>query len=298
MSKNSRSSSLLDVDALLLRLVSYSWQKLFFYERLLKRKVFIREFKPLPDDVCIVTYMRSGTTMLQMLVYQLLTDGDIGFKHLSDVSPFLEDAIASGDKLKNLASPRCFKTHGDYKYFPRKADGRIICVIRNGMDVAASAFHYYKNYSMPNLEWDSYLRDNFMGNNSWFKHVADWLQNKNRFNICYIRYEDVIQHNREDVEKLAAFLNVPLTEDKIHRVLQRSSFEFMKQHQEKFGRSKLDETKVDEQFIRNGKSGGGQALFSDEQRARFIELYNKYLGKYRLGYDFSRQTAGINLETA
>jgi uncharacterized NAD(P)/FAD-binding protein YdhS len=298
MSRKSQSSSLFDVDSLLLRLVSYSWQKLYFYERVLKRKVFIREFKPLPDDVCIVTYMRSGTTMLQMLLYQLLTEGDMSFKHLSDVSPFLEDVITSGEKLRNLPSPRCFKTHGDYKYFPRKADGRIICVIRNGMDVAASAFHYYKNYSMPNLEWDSFLRNNFMGSHSWFKYVADWLQNKNRFNICYIRYEDLIQHKRESIEKLAAFLNVPLTEEKIQRVQERSSFEFMKQHQDKFGRSKLDETKADDHFIRKGESDKGRLLFTDEQRERFIELYNRYLGKYGLGYDFSRPGVNANLELA
>lgn len=298
MKKDSHSTSFLNFDPLLLRLVSYSWQKLYFYERVLKRRIFIREFEPLPDDICVVTYMRSGTTMLQMLLYQLLTDGNMNFRHLSDISPFLEDAITSGDRLRNLPSPRCFKTHGNYKYFPRKADGRIVYVIRNGMDVAASVYHYYKNYSMPNLTWDWFLNKNFMGPDSWFKHVADWLENKHHLNICYLQYEDLTQNKRQNIEKLATFLNVPLTEEKMQRVLERCSFDFMKQHQEKFGRPKLDISKVDDQFIRKGESDKGQLQFNEEQRAKFNELYNKYLGKYNLGYDFSGGTAGANLEIA
>ena len=35
-------------------------------------------------DIYIVTYPRSGTTLLQMMLYQITTDGEYNFDHLGD----------------------------------------------------------------------------------------------------------------------------------------------------------------------------------------------------------------------
>lgn len=290
MSQVKKTSRKWDYNRWLLNVVRNSWQQLFNLEKVLLRKIFIKEFEPRKDDVCVVTYMRSGTTKIQVMLHQLLTDGEMNFRHLSDVSPLLEDAIMSGSKMNALPSPRVFKTHGDYKYFPKKTSGQIIYVVRNGMDVASSMFHYYKDYNMPNLQWDSFLNRTFMDRISWFKHVAAWMENKNGFNICYIQYEDMNKHPRQTIEKLADFLKVDLTEEMLERIIERCSFSYMKQHQSKFGRPQIEANKVDVQFIRKGESNKGQLEFNDEQRSKFIELYNKYLGKYNLGYNFSKQT--------
>lgn len=286
MKKNTGSSSW-SYNKMLLKLASIGWQRLFDLEKSLKRKIFIHEFDPRKDDICVATYMRSGTTLLQMVLYQLLTEGDMNFKHMSDISPLLEDAIQSGNILRDLSSPRFFKTHGDYKYFPEKINGKIIYGVRNGMDVAASMFHYYKDYNMPDLQWDRFLNKVFMERISWFKHVAEWMENRHHFNIFYVRYEDLTQDTRKTVEKLAAFLNVKPSEEVLRRVEERCSFEYMKQYQEKFGRARLSPNKTDDQFLRKGESNKGQLEFTGEQRAKFEELYNKYLSRYNLGYDFS-----------
>ncbi len=39
------------------------------------------KFVPRPDDIFIVTYPRSGTTWMQMILYQLTTDGTMGLAH-------------------------------------------------------------------------------------------------------------------------------------------------------------------------------------------------------------------------
>ncbi|OQP45856.1 hypothetical protein A4H97_31935 [Niastella yeongjuensis] len=269
---------------MVLKLVSAGWKKLFVLERQMKKKIFIQEFEAREDDICVVTYMRSGTTLVQMMLYQLLTDGNMNFNHLSDISPLLEDAINAPQQLQQLPSPRIFKTHGDYKYFRRKSNARIVYVVRNGMDVASSIFHYHKNYDNPDLNWDKFLTNNFMDRLSWFKYVEDWLENKNRLNVCYLKYEDVTDNMRATIEKLAAFMKITPTEATIQRVMERCSFGFMKEHELKFGR------KTDQHFIRKGKSNTGQFEFSEAQRTRFIELYNKHLERFNLGYDFSVNT--------
>lgn len=298
MSKGSQLSLSARYHRLLLRLVSASWQKLFSWEKSLKRKIFIREFDAREDDICVVTYMRSGTTLVQMILYQLLTDGNMNFKHLSDVSPLLEDAIGSPRQLQKLPSPRFFKTHGDYKYFPRKSNARIIYVVRNGMDVASSIFHYYKNYTMPDIHWERFLNNNFMDRNSWFRHVEEWMANKHQLNICYIKYEDVTGNMRQTIKKLAAFLNIDPSEEVINRTLERCSFEFMKQHEPKFGRPKISNDKTDQFFIRKGESNTGQLEFSEAQRNKFIQLYNKHLARYNLGYDFSEKAVNTAVSFA
>jgi hypothetical protein len=40
------------------------------------------EFVPRLDDIFIVTYPRSGTTWMQMILYQLTTDGALDFPHI------------------------------------------------------------------------------------------------------------------------------------------------------------------------------------------------------------------------
>ncbi|WP_343674174.1 sulfotransferase domain-containing protein [Chitinophaga sp.] len=298
MSKKQHVPGSWDFDRWLVKMVRKSWQTFYNLEKVLLRRIFIKDFQPRKDDVCVVTYMRSGTTKVQMMLYQLMTEGDMNFRHFSNVSPLLEDAIFSGKKMDDMPSPRIFKTHGDYKYFPKKNAGRIIYVVRNGMDVASSMYHYYKDYNMPDLEWDRFLDKTFMDRISWFRHVEAWLENKHGFNVCFIKYESANEYPRETIEKLAKFLGIPLTEELIARVTERCSFAFMKQHQAKFGRPQVEANKPDTQFIRRGESDKGQLEFNATQRKKFSALYDKHLGRFNLGYNFSVTPEKVNEPSA
>lgn len=286
MNKRPGSSLSLRYHQMLLNLVTYCWLRIGYMERTLRAKIFIDQFEPREDDICIATYMRSGTTLLQMVVYQLVTDGNMNFEHITNVSPMLEQAIRDDIDISKFPSPRIFKTHAHYKDFPMRVNGRIIYGIRNGMDVASSMFHYFKDYNMPKLEWDDYFKKMFL-RNSWFSHVKNWVENKKKFNICYIHYEDLTKNMRQTVEKIAAFLNVPLTEEKLQRVLERCSFEFMKRNEGKFGKLKAFRNLVDDKFIRKGESDKGQFEFSELQKNKFNRLYKKHLHRHKLGYDLS-----------
>src|SRR4029078_184915 len=53
------------------------------------------KYAPRPEDVFVVTQMRSGTTWMQHLVYQILTRGEGGFdapgrSHLYAISPWID----------------------------------------------------------------------------------------------------------------------------------------------------------------------------------------------------------------
>ena len=49
-------------------------------------------FRPRGDDVMIVTASKCGTTWMQQVVHQLRSGGDMSYRNISDVVPFIEMA--------------------------------------------------------------------------------------------------------------------------------------------------------------------------------------------------------------
>lgn len=232
------------------------------------------------DDIYIVTFQRSGTTWVQMICYQLLTDGNMGIDHIYDVSPWLSNAAVTGGdaaKINKLASPRIFKSHDSYGKFDPGVKGRFIHVHRNGEDVAVSLHHHIRNYRNPEQTLDQTLEEYFApeNDNNWFSFTQHWLKNANSFDILYIDYADLKNHFDPSVERIADFLNVALTEEVMQRVRERCSFSFMKKHESKFGEQPKN-PRVYDQFIRQGKEGAGTEL-SAEQHLYFNKMHSQHI---------------------
>ena len=99
------------------------------------------QFQPRPDDIFVVSYPKSGTTWVLAILYQLVTDGSMCFNNINHICPPF--AGWSRDDDNGIKSPRIFKSHYTYDFFP-KYPGRFIYVYRNGADVAASWYHHMK----------------------------------------------------------------------------------------------------------------------------------------------------------
>ncbi len=231
-------------------------------------------FRPRPNDVYLASYARSGTTWLQMIVYQLTTDGSMDFTHITEPIPYFERALSVGRDLNKLPSPRLFKTHFRYKKLPKGPYKRIY-IARNGKDVLVSCYYFFRAHSPFKGSFDQFFKNFMVGNvqsGSWFRHVAEWSAHAADTNVLFIRYEDLVNHFERTVNRIAEFLNVPLSPEIYARIAERCSFTFMKQHEEKFGF--LQEVLIEfgftgEDFIRKGKSGSGKEHLSPEQEAMF-----------------------------
>jgi len=226
------------------------------------------------DDIYISTYPKSGTTLMQMILYHLTTDGRMNFNHIYEVSPWIHNASFVGQKPPNLKSPRIIKTHDNYKDFGKKTKGRFIYVYRNGMDVAISNYNQQKNYNNSDLKLDKYL-DNFFKQKKWFKHTREWMINKNKHSILYIKYEDLLNNKTKEIERIISFLEIPRNKKAINRALKYSSFEFMKKNENLFGEQPKASEKIFNQFIRKGKIGEGKSLLTKEQKEKFIKYYKQ-----------------------
>lgn len=244
-----------------------------------REALFFQTFEPRDEDIYITTYFKSGTTWMQMILYQMFTDGNMDFEHIYDVSPWLINEAGKkdgADRINKLGNPRVFKAHEPYKEFDPENKNKFIHVYRDGKDVAVSLYHHRKNYNDPDETLDKIFESYFTGGSyNWFKYTKEWLENKSQFNIFYVNYADLKNNFDETVLKVAEFLEVNINDHMLTRIKERSSFEFMKAHETKFGEQPQTQ-KIYNQFIRNGNLGDGEQL-SERQKQAYKTIYAKEL---------------------
>ena len=242
------------------------------------------EFEPRDDDIFIVTYPRSGTTWLQMILYQLTSDGAMDFAHINQKAPWYERSLRRKLDIDSLPSPRVFKTHLQYKLIPR-GNCRYIYAIRDGRDVAVSYYHLYVDYNGFEGDFDTFLKRFYRGRVTFgtsFNHVRTWQANPANLNVLYLRYEEMQRDLPGTVCRIAEFCDIDLDNRKLERVLERSQFAFMHEHAPKFDFAYqfiAEQTMRDAKFLRKGESNGWTGYFSTEQLARFEQLERRKLAK-------------------
>jgi len=248
------------------------------------------EFVPRPDDVFIVTYPRSGTTWMQMVLYQLTTDGDMGFPHIYEYCPWFERSNRSGLGFEARPSPRLFKSHLPYGKIP-KGPCKYIYVARDGKDVAVSYYHLQRNYN--GFEgtftefFDRYLRGK-LEFGSWFEHVQGWWRHHSDPNVLFLRYEELLGDLEGCLRRVIAFCGFEIAPERFPTILERCSFAFMKQHESQFDPvtgASWEQGAQGKAFLRTGRTGDWKGQLSPEQAARFDRAFDRHLGP--TGIDFS-----------
>ncbi|MGA7234469.1 MAG: sulfotransferase domain-containing protein [Bryobacteraceae bacterium] len=242
------------------------------------------EFVPRDDDIYIVSYPRSGTTLMQMLLYQLTTDGSLDFRHISEVSPYLERSILRGRDLNALRSPRIIKTHFPADKLP-SLPGRFIYVARQGPDVAVSNYQFSKSHRRYRGTLAQFL-EGFLGSATglefWLAHIRGWRKRLQQGNGYLVRYEDLLADFQQTLSGIARYCAVQLTAEQRHRIEERCRFTFMKEHEEKFDFATeilWEHGLTLGSFIREGKAGSGPENLSEAQLAAFEKAVRYHRGR-------------------
>jgi hypothetical protein len=237
-----------------------------------RMKKLMQDFGERETDIYVVTYPKSGTTLMQMMIYQLTTDGNMDFEHLYDVSPWCRFSAYFNKVMPSVGERRIIKTHDAYKMLSDIRKGKFIFVSRDYLDVISSLHQHIKDYNIPNAGLEDLANSKMK---DWFEYNESWLENKNGLNILYLHYEDIIENKKSILLKIAEFLEVEMDATKMERVLQRTSFDFMKKHETKFG-EQPEHWKVYNNFIRNGKIGEGKTKFTEKQVKEYRNLSKEY----------------------
>lgn len=239
------------------------------------------------DDVFVVTYPRSGTTWLQMIMYQLTTDGSMDFDHIADVCPWFERAALNKRNFEKLKSPRVFKSHLPYIWIPKRACRFIYCA-RDGRDVAVSFYHFYRSHFRYRGSFADFFRYYMRGWvvwGSWWYHVKHWWKHRDNPNVLFLFYEDLVNDLEGTIRRIIAFCDLDIPESEMPRILERSSFAFMKQYEMKFDFATefmLEQGMTPGTFIRRGKAGAWPEYFDERQRAQYDAKTQRALARVGL----------------
>jgi Sulfotransferase domain len=246
------------------------------------RKLDYNGYTPRPDDIFVITFPKSGTTWLQMILYQIFTDGEMDFAHITEWSPFF-DACVPGRGIEHVPSPRIIKSHLPYNMIP-KGPCKYIYIARNGKDVAVSFFHYSQTHLNFTGDFgqffELFLKGGYRNHPSWFEHVGQWWENRRNLDVLFLTYEELKRNREGAIRKILAFCGKEVGPEKFARIVERSSFAFMKQYEDKLDTLtwRLIEGKMKTgNFIRKGEVGGWKECLSREQEELFQHRFTKHL---------------------
>lgn len=238
----------------------------------LDKKSAGRDVEVLPGDIFIVSYPKSGNTWTRFLLGNLIYENEpITFANVEDRVPSLY--LYSSRKLKKL--PRILKSHDCFD--PRYKT--VIYIVRDPRDVLVSAYHYAHKLKilpegqpveefLPGL-LDGTFRSGVRGLvdprwGSWHDNVASWLAMRHNRKFLLLRYEDMLEDPERELVKIAEFLGIPSTPERLARAVKLSSAEHMRELEKK--QSSLwtltKDTRSDIAFVRKARSGTWESELS------------------------------------
>ena len=116
-------------------------------------------------------------------------------------------------------------------------------------------------------------------NGNWFYFNDPWLENIKKKDILYLTYNELVKKKENTVKKICDFLSIDFSNVDMERVIKKTSLEYMKQHQDKFGeRQDPDHKNFDyTKFIRSGNAGEGEKEFSLEVKNFYYSNLEKHI---------------------
>lgn len=247
-------------------------------------------FRPDERDVLVVTQMRSGTTWMQQIVFEVLCRGrgsleDDGHRHMNALSPWLESRTAVPvERAARVGEGqhRILKTHLPASLCPLSRQARYIYVLRHPVACFASAVDFiqmlYGPLSYSSREFTDWFCGERMWWGSWPEHaVGWWRQAEASDNVLFLHYEEMLADLPATVSRVASFLGVELSPEEHAEVVRKSSYGYMKEREEHFEMAPPNFFSVGEgTFFKSGKASRARGV-SDADRSRIIAYCSEQL---------------------
>ncbi|HUO14446.1 MAG TPA: sulfotransferase domain-containing protein [Verrucomicrobiae bacterium] len=253
-----------------------------------------RDITIFPDDLFLTSYPRSGNTWTRFLVSNLAYPNEsVTFLTIERLIP--EIYKSSDREMRKLPRPRILKSHECFD--PRYQ--KVIYIVRDPRDVAVSNYHWeLKRGSVR----DGYPIEDFVPRwmeaqfwpriGSWGDHVTSWLSTRQgKPGFLMLRYEDLKKQPHESLRRVAEFLGIEPTNERLSRAIELSSADRMRQlesaQSNKWVQTRY--TRQDKPFVRNATSGNWKIVLPEKTVAD-IETHWGHLMR-DLGYDLA--TSGL-----
>ncbi len=246
------------------------------------------------DDIIVGTYMKSGTTLLQQMVSQVLHKGKDRI-NVNDSSPWLDHPdtnrqSAATNVYEKQTSRRFIKTHLNYEDLPKKEGVKKIYAIRYGIDVAYSTFKHHCNMkdSLFNQDPNIPIPSSKPGVETAKEYFQEWLKNDSRPwwsyfdsansvwnhkddpDLMLIRFDDMQKNPRSTILKIANFINVELSNTELDHAVSHCSFDYMKNNADRIAPAAKEWVGGAKSFFNRGSNGGWKNDLTEVE----IKLYD------------------------
>ena len=249
------------------------------------------------DDVVICTWSKSGTTLTQQIVAQLVFGG-AAEAYGQQLSPWLdfrfmpaEDVLAMAEAQRHR---RLLKTHlpVDALVFSPKA--KYIYIGRDARDVFWSWRHHhaiftdeaYRVMNPPDRTWPELPRpdpDAHRAYHRWldddgdpvgpfWSHVQGWWDIRRLPNVKLVHFNQLLADLPGTIRQIAAFLDITIDESVFPTIVEHCGLEFMRR---RAGDFELLETFFEgggANFINKGTNGRWRDVLSAEEIAKCDEV--------------------------
>jgi len=206
------------------------------------------------DDIIIGTYAKSGTTWMQQIVSQLLFDGDESLP-VAEMSPWVDLRVPPKEvKLPMIEAQthrRFLKTHLPVDALVFSGKAKYIYIGRDGRDVVWSLYNHHLN---ANDAWYDALNntpgrvgppigpppattleyfENWLDNDgapfwSFWENSRSWWDIRTLPNVHLVHFADLKADMEGQIRQIADFIDIPVDDASMGRVLKHCSFDYMK----------------------------------------------------------------------
>lgn len=233
-----------------------------------------RPYQPLPGDVFITCWAKSGTTMMQQMFHQLRMGaatgaGDMDFDDISRMTPWEDTARFCGTDMMQAqrAAPRGFKSHREYERLPPGM--RYVVTLRDPGETYLSMHRFFSGWLVEegglSLEelWPVWMSGG-PGGCDYATHLLSWYARKDEPDTLLATYRWAAKNRPAMIRRLAGFLGLPLSDSLLQMVDSMTSREYMRAHKDRFDDAMLARALADKLGIPlDGDSSKVQAQGSD-----------------------------------
>lgn len=246
-----------------------------------------RNYCASPSDVFIATYPKCGTTLMQQIVHGLRSSGDMNFREISEVVPWLEAALNLQQDPADPQphKPHAFKTHFTYADVP--LGGQYIHVTRDPRDMVVSFYNFLSGWMFEpdSIDMDTFVLEFIVGGSDsgrYWDHVVSWWPKLGQADTLMFTFEGIIADLRGTVRKVADFLDLDVADGVIDIATHQSSMEFMKAHGRQFDDHLIRDARnvaaglpadATTSKLRTGKSGSYRTVLSERVLAALDEQW-------------------------
>jgi hypothetical protein len=181
----------------------------------------------------------------------------------------------------------------------------VIYIVRDPRDVALSYYDFSRKYR--HIE-DSYPLERYIGDfvtgrlisagwGTWGENVASWVFARGaRPGFLLLRYEDMKARPEQELTRIAAFLGIDASPERLQTTLERSSADRMRELEKTQAKDWVStkDKRSDIPFIRTASAGAWRSKLRPESVAEIESAWGNVMAQ--LGYELATRTVARSAE--